>query len=288
MSTAISSIRLSPFHVGIFKAADIAPGSLEECNGLLEENHEGYHIFYQDPAFHNHMVHSLLTTLTLGATPQEIKDRYNDLVPIQRKIPDIDSHVLKKLADPEFFHDTIGQIHQYHTFLEFFKREITAKGFKEVVQEYVFSRTKLADRMLAQILEGAYHPIIHLGFGIEFNVPAIVAEALAQAASHDRMNIETFFFGAEHEAANTSPPTKLKSLIELVHEVRANDSIRNAPRWSDLGNKMKGGVIGRAGQEMGKLASQFRIPNNEKALERRTAEMISTCAYLAGFVTFLC
>lgn len=283
MATVASSIRLSPSHLGLFKAAEIAPGALEDCNGLLEKNHEAYHIFYRDPAFHNHVAHSLLTVLALGASTQELQDRYNDLVPIQRPIPDIDPSLLAKLVDAEVFHGSIGQIHQYHTFLEFFKGQIAAKGYQVVVLEYVFSRTKLANRMLVQLVEGAYHPIIHLGFGVEFDQPAIVAEALAQAASHDRMNIEEVLFAAEKQAATASSfEDKPKPLIELMHDVRANERISTAPVWSDLGNKMKGGVVGRAGDEMARVAAQFRIKADEADLDRRTAEMVSVCAYLAG------
>ena len=279
---AASPIHLSPSHVGIFKGADIAPGSLEECNQLLQKNHEQYHMFFRDTAGHNHIAHSLLTILALGASPQELHDRYDDGIPIQRPIPDIDDALLEKLADAETFYNTIGQITQYHTFLKFFEGEIAAKGWKEVVQEYVFARTKVADTMLARLYEGAYHPIIHLGLGIEFQQGSIIAEGLAQAASHDNSNIGTLFQNAEREAAIAYPTAKPKPMIQLIHEVRANDTIRNAPRWSDFGNKMRDGVIGRAGEEMQSIAAQFRIRKDEKELERRTAEMISTCAYFAG------
>ncbi|KEY72281.1 hypothetical protein S7711_00279 [Stachybotrys chartarum IBT 7711] len=285
MAAVASPIRLSPKHLGLFKAADIADGVLEECNKLLEKNHEAYHIFYRDPAFHNHMVHSLLTTLTLGANTQELQDRYNDLVPIQRTIPAVDESLLSRLDDDEVFHAAIGQIDQYHTFLEFFKSIIASKGYRAVVLQYIFAHTKVADRMLVQMVEGAYHPIIHLGFGIEFDQPAIVAEALAQAASHDRMNIEEVLFKAEKQAAAANDlDGKTRPLIELIHDVHGNERIRAAPLWSDLGNKMKDGVVGRAGDEAALLASQFRIPHDEESLDRRTAEMVSVCAYVAGSV----
>lgn len=286
MATVASPIRLSPSHTGLFKAAEIAPGVLEECNVLLEKNHEAYHIFYRDPAFHNHMAHSLLTVLNLGASTQELRDRYNDLVPIQRPIPEIDEPLLAKLGDGEVFYQTIGQIHQYHTFLEFFKRKITANGYQAVVLEYVFSRSKVADRMLVQLVEGAYHPIIHLGFGIEFDQPAIVAEALAQGASHSRMNIEKVLFAAEKKAAAAGPfESKPRPLIELMHDVRANERIRTGPVWSDGPHKMKDGVVGRASEDMARVAAQFWIKtddNDETDLDRRTAEMASVCAYVAG------
>lgn len=279
---ASSPIRLSPSNVGLVRVADIPSGSVEECNRLLQQNHEIYHMFFRDTAGHNHIVHSLLTILALGASPQDLQDRYDDGVPIQRAIPDVDHALVENLADAETFYNTLGQITQYHTFLEFFKREIAAKGWKEVLQEYVFARTKIADAMLARMYEGAYHPIIHLGLGIEFQQPAIVAEALAQAAAHDDSHIGTLFRNAEAEAAIAYPVAKPKPLIMLIHEVRANDAIRTAPRWTDFGYKMRDGVVGRAGEEMASVAAQFRIRKEEGELERRTAEMISTCAYFAG------
>ena len=285
--TSSQPIRLSPDHLGIFKGTDTIPeGSLEECNRLLQKNHEEYHMFFRDTAGHNHIVHSLLTLLALGATPQELRDRYEDGIPIQRPIPSIDSTLLEKLSDRATFHASLGQINQYHTFLEFFKQQITALGWHAVVQSYIFARDATADAMLARMYEGAFHPIIHLGLGIEFAQPAIVAEALAQAAAHDDSHIGTLLLNAEREAAIAYPTGAAKPipLITLIHEVRANDTIRNAPRWADFGNKMRDGVIGRAGEEMQSLAARFtiRVEKGQEELERRTAEMISTCAFFAG------
>lgn len=280
---ASSPIRLSAPYLGICKAGEPTPDSLKECNRLLQLNHETYHMFFRDRAGHNHIAHSLLTILALGANPQDLRDRYDDGVPIQRLIPEIDHALLDKLADAETFLSTMTEITQYHTFLEFFKREIAATGWKEVVQKYVFARTKVADTMLARLYEGAFHPIIHLGLGVEFQQPSIVAEALAQAASHDSSDIDKLLQNAEQEAGIIYPTAKPKPLIQLIHEVRASETIRKAPQWSDFGNKMRDGVVGRAGEDMSALAAQFRIRNDdEKELERRTAEMISTCAYFAG------
>jgi hypothetical protein len=284
---ATKAIQLSPSHLGLLRASgEINPSSLEECNKLLQKNHEEWHMFFRDTAGHNHIVHSLLTILALGAGPEELKARYEDGVPIQRAIPSIDSELLEKLRsgeDPDALYKSLtGQIHQYHTFLEFFMGEISTKGWKEVIQEYLLARTKVADLLLARMYEGAYHPIIHLGLGVEFQQPVIVAEALAQAAAHDDAGISTLFHNAEQKASTPYPSQKPKSMLELVHQVRATDAIRNAPQWTDFGNKMRDGIIGRAGEEMASLAAQFRIEHDEEHLARRAAEMFSTCAYFAG------
>ncbi|KAK8076000.1 Oxidoreductase AflY [Apiospora phragmitis] len=277
-------ITLSPDHVGMVGVPNITPESLEECNRLLQKNHEEYHMFFRDTAGHNHIAHSLLTCLALGASPQELQDRYNDGTPIQRPMPEIDGDLLEKLSNPDVFYGALGKITQYHTFLEFFKREVAARGWRAVIQAYVFARTPVADAILARMYEGAYHPIIHLGLGVEFEQPSIVAEALAQAAAHDDSHIRTLFASAEAEAGIA----QAQALIELVHEVRRSDAIRTAPRWSDFGNKMRDGVVGRAGEEMSTLAAQFRIRTNgsaeegERELERRTAEMVNVAAFFAG------
>ncbi|EOA85728.1 Baeyer-Villiger monooxygenase dmxR6 [Exserohilum turcicum] len=285
META--AIQLSPSHVGLIKASgEVTKESLEACNELLQKNHEEWHMFFRDTAGHNHIVHSLLTVLALGAGPEELKARYEDGVPIQRVMPSVDDELLETLRKSDgsdaLYDSIVGQVHQYHTYLEFFKGEIREKGWKEVIQQYVLARSKLSDLILARMYEGAYHPIIHLGLGVEFQQPAIVAEALAQAAAHDDARISTLFKNAEEEAAISYPARKPKSMLELVHEVRATDAIRNAPKWTDFGNKMRDGIVGRAGEAMASLAAQFRIKSDEKDLERRTAEMISTCAYFAG------
>jgi len=36
--------------------------------------------------------------------------------------------------------------------------------------------------MISRLAAGEFHPFIHLGYGIEFQLPMIVSEALAQAA----------------------------------------------------------------------------------------------------------
>lgn len=238
-------------------------------------------MFFRDIAGMNHISHSLLTCLGLGANPQDLRDRYQDEAVSQRPMPPLDEELLERLNDPDVFYENICNKVQYQTFLKFFERKIAAEGWKKVAHEYTFSKTKIAERMLASMFDGLYHPLIHLGLGVEFQLPGLVAEALAQAAANDDSHLDKMFNRCEEEATKTAtgPDT---SLLDLVHKVRASDKIRNAPQWSDLGLKLKAGLVGRACDEFAQVAGQFKIPVDEKALERRTAEMISVCTYLAG------
>ncbi|KAI2794167.1 Oxidoreductase [Penicillium oxalicum] len=280
--TRTSQIGLSDEHVGILGDAAVDSASILEANRLLQKNHDEWHMFFRDRAGHNHIAHSILTCLALGARPEEIQRAYDDGVGIQRPIPEVDSATVERLADEAFFYEALGTITQYHSFLVFFQQQMDTHGWQVVVNKYVFSRSRIAEQMLARLYEGAYHPIIHLGLGIEFQQPSIIAEALAQAAAHDDSHISQLFEACEAQAAIAYPPQHPKPLIQLLREARANETIRTAPRWEDFGNKMRDGVVGRANLEMAFIGSQFIIKPEELELQRRTAEMISVCAYMAG------
>ena len=113
---------------------------------------------------------------------------------------------------------------------------------------------------------GFLHPIIHLGFGLEFKQPAIIAEGLAQAAVHTNY-MNKLFLPAEKAAASQ---TSSKGLVELLHEIRSDKKLSTAAQWKD-DNKLRDGILVRAPEEMLKYASQYIVSEDE--LEEKTAEM---------------
>src|SRR5436190_12409358 len=86
--------------------------------------------------------------------------------------------------------------------------------------------------------KGLIHPFIHLGFGLEFNQPAIIALALAETAVHDA-RIAPFLLRAEKAAGDLGKPNR-KSLIRLQDEVRADEKLRKSAQYDD-GNKIYDG-----------------------------------------------
>jgi hypothetical protein len=119
---------------------------------------------------------------------------------------------------------------------------------------------------------GLIHPLIHLGFGLEFNQPAIVAQGLAQAAVHDDWIGREFFLPAEKIAGGIGKPGQ-KSLLQLLNELRADTALVESVRWGDA-NKIRDGVLTRAPGEMLKYAAQFTV--SEEQVEERLADMINT------------
>lgn len=119
---------------------------------------------------------------------------------------------------------------------------------------------------------GLIHPLIHLGFGIEFNQPAIVAEALAQAATHEDWTGPMFLLPAEKAAGGIGKPGK-KTLLQILEEIRNNEKLANSAHWDDE-NRMRDGVLVRAPDEMIKHAAEFTI--SEDQIEEKLVEIVDT------------
>ncbi|CAH7682487.1 hypothetical protein BY996DRAFT_4587563 [Phakopsora pachyrhizi] len=136
----------------------------------LEENHIKNHCFFNDRGFHNHIVHHLLALYSLGSPPQVIMVTFENEKTEQRPIVKVDDHEF----DSEKWAEYVGQEKYYGNYLEFFKSEINKKGSVTVVEEYIFRPSK------AELFNRQW------GYGLEFNLDAIVAEgSLAIAAVHD-------------------------------------------------------------------------------------------------------
>jgi hypothetical protein len=106
---------------------------------------------------------------------------------------------------------------------------------------------------------GYLHPLIHLGFGIDFGQPAIVAEALAQAAVHSPW-IGPLLLGAEKAAAENPKPSK--SLVELLEAIQNDEELKNATRYSESPPFRKG-IMGRGLVPMIKYMIQFTVDESE-------------------------
>ena len=119
---------------------------------------------------------------------------------------------------------------------------------------------------------GFLHPMIHLGFGVEFQQPAIIAEALGQAAIHSAWQ-DAFFLAVDEEAKQNRHPSR--SLVNILNSIRADKKLSSAAHWED-DNKVRDGILVRAKDEMVKYASQWRVESDK--LEEAVAEMTNAAS----------
>ncbi|KAB8337155.1 hypothetical protein FH972_021458 [Carpinus fangiana] len=164
--------------------------------------------------------------------------------------PAVASHdnVVRDMQEPAKFRKYLGRDKYYHDFMLFFQEEMDKKGWQQVLNEQLFKRDELADDMLGRMFTGILHPIIHLGFGVEFEQPAIIAEALAQAAVHGSWSQLLSIEKKALERKSTGPAPTLLSLIRRA---------RSGGRFADL-------------------AAQYTV--SPQTLQEQTDEMIRTNA----------
>lgn len=210
------------------------------------------------------MVHHFLTLFALGAPPSVLQKQYENHV--KRPIGPLDEAVVNNMYDYKGYQEYLGNEKHYRDFLVFFEREIDKKGYEAVINEYCLKGDERANDMLVRMFMGFLHPIIHLGFGVEFEQPAIIAEALAQAAVHGSW-LSSFLLSAEKAAQTTE---RGKNMVELLDEIRADTKLSTAAHWED-DNKIRDGIMVRAPEEMIKYASQWKVAPRD--LVKINAEM---------------
>jgi hypothetical protein len=221
----------------------------------------------------------------LNASPAEIQQGYDENVSYQRPPEPLKDSIVDDMHKPDRFKTYLGKEKYYHDFLVFFQKEIDAKGWQNVLNEYLFAEDERADDMLVRLYAGFLHPIIHLGFGIEFQQPAIMAEALAQTAVHDNW-MAPLFLGCEKAAkAKRGKGGLRKTIVQLLGEGKENKKLSQAAHFKD-GNKIREGILKRAPEEMIELATEYTITEQDN-LEEKTAEMINaagrTHAHISGY-----
>jgi len=275
---AANRVNLSRDIVPVLHRPGVSAESTEKASSLLQTNHDQYHIFFNKSGFHNHIAHHLLTIWALRASPNSIQTAYDNNQSYQRPQAAPKDSIVENLHDPEFFAKYLGPESHYSAFLAFFQREIATLGWQDVLQKYVFAGDERADDMLVRMFAGFLHPLIHLGFGVEFAQPAIMAEALAQAACHDRY-IGDLLLPAEQQAAKLGNEREGKSIVQLLDEIHADRPLSEAAEWSD-GNKIRDGILKRAGGRMVSYAAQVHVQPAD--LARKSAEMTNAAAYYTG------
>lgn len=140
---------------------------------------------------------------------------------------------------------------------------------------------------------GLLHPFIHLGYGLEFELPAVIAEALAQASVEPVRDNSTaaLLLAAENAAADPKVVVPVvffpvccmhvdcviqqdthKTLATLLEEIHNDPKIRSATTWETIAIELSG-LIENAGKEIISYVSQFSVPTDQ--LELKMAESIN-------------
>lgn len=130
------------------------------------------------------------------------------------------------------------------------------------------------------LIPGALHPLIHLGFGVEFEQSAIVAEALAQAAIHPGWS-GPFLEKAAENSLGRPVWTVEDNLKDLFLEAQRNPAITGAPCWQGHSFEKNGNFFLHLPPALCELASRYSLSRSitRPELHMRTAELLNVSAW---------
>ncbi|KAH7882768.1 hypothetical protein F5I97DRAFT_1908239 [Phlebopus sp. FC_14] len=162
--------------------------SLAALQHVLKSNHKRHHVFMNYIRFHNHITHRALALYALGGDASIIKDYYEQDAKNQRAAFDSPEAITE-----ENFVEHVGDENYYQAYVAFFTKQIDEKGAAKTLEEYIFSekynfqKRRAAEsqpEMLFRLVDGLLHPMIHVGYGLEFGIKGMLAEGLAMSTGH--------------------------------------------------------------------------------------------------------
>lgn len=98
-----------------------------------------------------------------------------------------------------------------------------------------------------------------------------MAQSLAETAVH-KVTVGHYLTSAEKAAGGPAQPGN-KTLVQIQNDMRGDTKLRESVHWEDE-NKILGGVMKRAPEEMIRYASQFSVGRDQ--IDEKVAELINS------------
>ncbi|KAG0014616.1 hypothetical protein BGZ82_001711, partial [Podila clonocystis] len=248
---------------------------------LLEENHHKHHCFFNAKGFHNHLTHAILASYSLGASPARLRAIYESHAVEQRPIGSV-----QKTFTPADWKSEIGNGEFYASYLEFFRQEVPRLGRVEAIIKYAFDTD-----VLGRTFSGAFHPLIHLGYGIDFGIDAIVSEGLSMLAVTSNMlapfvvgpatmveKVTTKIVSQLSIPENTSPKT-VADILCAIQQDHDLDDVTSYPAPNKTIDVSKSNV---AALKIQKLLSGWNIEETSQDIDLKAKDLYKACVLAVG------
>ncbi|KAI0632164.1 P-loop containing nucleoside triphosphate hydrolase protein [Trametes polyzona] len=248
---------------------------------LLEEDRERHHCFWGRVGFHNHLSHHILAAYDLGAPAallQKIYDREGkdpwDLY-IMSRTADAKAEPLKQEITVQNWTTFLGNGKYYPSFLDFFTNEVAVHGAGEILE-----RGRDTPRL---------HPLIQMGYAVEFGSDAMVAQALAQTAVHDAFQPALFDLEkgpppleslAYKQAEPTHrQPSKGQSLLSILRQAHDSDVMKPVMPYDPdalLSKRFRTAMTDGRPEEIRRLSALWQIDTTrgQAELDEKVEELL--------------
>ncbi|PPQ74868.1 hypothetical protein CVT24_002888 [Panaeolus cyanescens] len=240
--------------------------SKQTAEELLLKDAEEHHCFINTKAFHNHLSHHVLAAYDLGAPAAVLERIYEKEKKLQRPFYLEENHRTDFVVTKDNWTEHLGNRNAYGAYVKFFEEEIKVLGAKNLLETYMLSEDANKDgrRMFVRLASGVsgLHPLIAVGYGLEFGNDELVATGLAQAAVHKDDGHEML------ECVNDGPaPGQGISLLEVLSQVYESKALEPLPYDPDKSTfRLQRDALAKSAAAC-PIVSQFRIPNSPTPTE---------------------
>ncbi|KAI9502930.1 hypothetical protein GGI25_003203 [Coemansia spiralis] len=249
----------------------------KEATRLCARDYLEHHVFFNDRKLHNHLNHHLLAVYSMGASAERLQGIFDGNRLIQR--PSLPTHETITI-DATNYINYLSQENYYPDFVRFFHKELDAAGdgWHSVVAKYMFE-----PHIFPLVLNGLLHPLIQLGYALEFESKAIAAAALAQTCIHGNSykKLYTPEFFSEIQASFAGGNYQCLSILEIFDRMRNERTDMKIPFGDDIFTDENRTVSEKLAV---KYAKYWIVDADEKAISAKYRELLSVVSlwYIAS------
>ncbi|KAJ7819649.1 hypothetical protein B0H14DRAFT_2372418 [Mycena olivaceomarginata] len=242
----------------------ITPNSTAVVRGYLQRDYEIHDGFFSVGGGHNHTPFHMLTEYALGASPAHIEAIWKIHLTLEKP-----AFASPGPVTAATFSDHLGDRKYFQAYLKFFSEEVLKQNdIGATLEEWLFSSKANFDgkqpQMLNRILAGILHPMLYVGYGIEFAIPGLVAEGLAQAAVHQLGKSLVILPQKMFPMA----PSRQDHAFSIASRILLDD------RFDDIAPTSLDDVLGRFGDAIYGYAAQWTVDGtNAKEVESKVQEL---------------
>ncbi|CAE7140200.1 unnamed protein product [Rhizoctonia solani] len=265
-------------------SAGITPESTAELRRLMVESHKRFHGFFVPKGYeshhnHNHILHHLLATYVLGATPQVLQAKFDYHARFLQAAYKSPGPITRSN-----WRDHLGDEDYYNAYINFFTAEIQARGLSETFTSYIMvpegNWGEDEPRMVDRFLAGIIHPLIHFGHALEYGIEGMAVEGLVWTAVHPTENqnlLNEEFFTAPQTKEHTHALTILaRMLVDERLEPGRTCARSSLFKYTD--------TVESAGPIIRDYARLWRIREDEQEIQERVEELTAD-TFTAHLVT---
>ncbi|KAJ2929943.1 hypothetical protein H1R20_g7154, partial [Candolleomyces eurysporus] len=265
---------------GQINVPGITAASKKAVEELLLIDAEKHHCYFRSEGLHNHLSHHLLAAYDLGATASHFKKIYDAEAEIQRPIVLEEKDLAISINDGNWI-QYLGNQSAYAAYFSFFSEKVAALGPSSALEKFVFDRSANdhGNEMLVRMMSRTLHPIIQIGYGLEFGNDTLVATGLAQTAIHSPTSPEVYCHNFTTDPSSNAIPGI--SVLEILRKVYDSEALHPVMPYDSRNNallltRLKQIAEPHRAKEIRNLVSSFDIDikGGEKEFASKVEEFI--------------